>query len=164
MEPRARHTLGTFETALTSLRNDVLMMASLAERSLHNAMQGLIQRDGGLCNLAIADDEEIDLLEKQVDQSGIELLLRFQPVASILRHVISKMKLSGNLERIADQAVNIAKRARKLNHSEQLDEVHLIEPIYQEAVAILKDAIRSFAEDDVNLAVEIKAHDKKIDD
>ena len=164
MEPRARHTLGTFETALTSLRNDVLMMASLAERSLHNAMQGLMERDSGLCNLAIADDEEIDLLEKQVDQSGIELLLRFQPVASDLRHVIAKMKLSGNLERIADQAVNIAKRARKLNHSVQLEEVHLVEPLFHEALAIFKDAVRSFAEDDVDLAVAIKARDKKLDD
>lgn len=164
METPTRHILGTFENALIVLRNDVLMMASLTERNLRNAMQGLLQRDSDLSNLAIADDEEIDLLEKQVDQSGIELLLRFQPVASDLRHVISAMKLSGNLERIADQAVNISKRARKLNNSPALDDVHQLEPLFNEALAIFKDSMRAFVDGNVELAMDVKAHDKKLDE
>ncbi len=163
MEIQTRHILGNFDNALTSLRNDVLMMASLTERNLHNAMQGLFERDSDLSNLAIADDEEIDLLEKQVDQTGIELLLRFQPVASDLRHVISAMKLSGNLERIADQAVNISKRARKLNLNPGLEDVHYLEPLFSEALGIFKDSIRAFVEGDVELALAVKARDKKLD-
>jgi len=164
METPTRHILGTFENALNTLRNDVVMMASLTERNLQHAMQGLLQRDNDLSNLAIADDEEIDLLEKQVDQTGIELLLRFQPVASDLRQVISAMKLSGNLERIADQAVNISKRARKLNQNPALDDVHYLEPLFNEAMGILKDSLRAFIEGDVDLALAVKVRDKKLDE
>src|SRR3712207_9392155 len=93
------HILGTFDDALGSLRNNVLMMSSLAERSLERALTGLMQRDDELCATAIADDEEIDQLEKQVDKDGVDLLLRFQPVASDLRRVVSAMKLSRSEER-----------------------------------------------------------------
>src|SRR6266852_2146829 len=106
-----KHILGTFDEALSSLRNNVLMMAGLAERTLDRAVKGLLQRDDDLCATAIADDEEIDQLEKQVDKDGIDLLLRFQPVASDLRRVVSAMKLSSNFERMGDQAVNIARKA-----------------------------------------------------
>jgi len=84
-----KHILGTFDEALASLRNNVLMMASLAERSLDRAMKGLVDRDSNLCANAIADDEEIDQLEKQIDKDGVDILLRFQPVASDLRRVVS---------------------------------------------------------------------------
>src|SRR5436309_12405026 len=112
---QSKHILGTFDEALATLRNDVLMMAGLAERSLDRAIKGLFQRDDNLCANAIADDEEIDQLEKQIDKDGFEILLRFQPVGSYLRRVVSAMKLSSNLERRAYQATTIARRSRKLN-------------------------------------------------
>ena len=62
----------------------------------------------------IADDEEVDTLEVQIDREGVNIMLRFHPLASDMRNVISTMKLSVNLERIADQAVGIARRSRKL--------------------------------------------------
>src|SRR5438876_5980927 len=123
-----KHILGTFDDALTSLRKDVLMMAGLAERSLDRAIKGLLQRDNDLCANAIADDEEIDQLEKQIDKDGVDLLMRFQPVASDLRRVISAMKLSPNIERVGDQATNIARRARKLNKHPPLPELEVIVP------------------------------------
>ena len=107
-----------------ALQNDLLMMASLCERNLRNSLGCLLNRDEDLCNVIIADDEEIDQLEKHVDKYGIDLLRRFQPVASDLRHVIAAMKLSSNLERIADQAVNIARKARKLNRAPLVSEVN----------------------------------------
>src|SRR3981081_2070903 len=129
-----KHILGTFDEALASLRDNVLMMASLTERSLDRAIRGLMERDDDLCANAIADDEEIDQLEKQVDKDGIEVLLRFQPVASDLRRVVSAMKLSPNIERVADQATNIARRARKLNRHPPLAETDLIGPMYKHAL------------------------------
>src|SRR6266536_4319402 len=102
-----KHILGTFDEALASLRSTVLMMAGLAERSLDRAIKGLLTRDDNLCATAIADDEEIDQLEKQIDKDGVDVLFRFQPVASDLRRVVSAMKLSSNLERMADQATTI---------------------------------------------------------
>ena len=158
------HILGTFDDALGSLRNNVLMMSSLTERSLDRAVNGLLNRDDELCVLAIADDEEIDQLEKQVDKDGVDLLLRFQPVASDLRRVVSAMKLSSNLERMADQAVNIARKARKLNHHPELPEIEFIEPMYRHAMSMFKDSVDAYIREDVEQAMKLKARDKALDE
>ena len=159
----AKHILGTFDEALSSLRNNVLMMAGLAERTLDRAVKGLLQRDDSLCTTAIADDEEIDQLEKQIDKDGVDVLLRFQPVASDLRRVVAAMKLSPNIERIADQATNIARRARKLNRHPPLPEVEIIVTIQAHAMAMFKDSIDAFAREDVDLGREVVARDKDLD-
>ena len=158
-----KHILGTFDEALSSLRNNVLMMAGLAERTLDRAIKGLLQRDDNLCTTAIADDEEIDQLEKQIDKDGVDVLLRFQPVASDLRRVVAAMKLSPNIERIADQATNIARRARKLNRHPPLPEIEIIVPIQAHAMAMFKDSIDAFAREDVDLGREVVARDKELD-
>jgi phosphate transport system protein len=159
-----RHILGTFDEALVSLRNNVLMMAGLAERSLDRAMKGLFQRDDNICANAIADDEEIDQLEKQIDKDGVDILLRFQPVASDLRRVVSAMKLSSNLERIADQATNIARRARKLNQHPRLPEVELLEPMYAHALSMFKDSVDAYVREDVDLGRAIVPRDDRLDE
>ena len=158
-----RHILGSFDEALAALRNNLLMMAGLAERTLDRAIKGLLQRDDNLCVTAIADDEEIDQLEKQIDKDGVDVLLRFQPVASDLRRVVAAMKLSPNIERIADQATNIARRARKLNKHAPLPEVEMIVPIQAHAIAMFKDAIDAFAREDVDLGRAVVARDKELD-
>src|SRR5450755_86100 len=159
-----RHILGTFDEALASLRNNVLMMSSLTERSLDRAISGLLQRDDELCVLAIADDEEIDQLEKQVDKDGVDLLLRFQPVASDLRRVVSAMKLSSNLERMADQATNIARKARKLNRHHALAEVDLIVPMYKQAMSMFKDSVDAYVREDVELGRAVVPRDEELDE
>src|SRR5215468_4959256 len=131
-----RHILGTFDESLSALRNNVLMMAGLTERSMERAMRGLLTRDDDLCANTIADDEEIDQLEKQIDKEGVDILLRFQPVASDLRRVVAAMKLSTNLERIGDQATTIARRARKLNQHPPLAEMELIKAMYEQAMSM----------------------------
>ena len=159
-----RHILGTFDEALGALRNNVLMMAGLAERSLERAMKGLIERDDDICANAIADDEEIDQLEMQIDKDGVDILLRFQPVASDLRRVVSAMKLSTNLERIGDQATNIARRARKLNRHPPLPEVELILPMNAQAMSMFKDSVDAYVREDVELGRAIVPRDEKLDE
>src|SRR6266436_2291552 len=159
-----RHILGTFDEALGSLRNNVLMMAGLAERSLERAMKGLTERDDDICANAMADDEEIDQLEIQIDKDGVDILLRFQPVASDLRRVVSAMKLSSNLERMADQATNIARRARKLNQHPPLPELELIRPMYLHAMAMFKDSIDAYVRADADLARSVVPRDEGLDD
>src|SRR5438046_9108011 len=159
-----RHILGTCDEALASLRNNVLMMSSLTERSLERAMKGLFDRDDDLCANAIADDEEIDQLEKQIDKDGVDILLRFQPVASDLRRLVAAMKLSSNLERMADQATTIARRARKLNQHPSLAEVELVRPMYEHAMSMFKDGVDAFAREDVELGRAIVPRDQKLDD
>src|SRR3982074_3589212 len=139
------------------------MMAGLAERTLDRAIKGFLQRDDNLCTTAIADDEEIDQLEKQIEKDGVGFLLRFQLVASGLRRVVAAMKLSPNIERIADQATNIARRARKLNKHPALPEVEIIGPIQAHAMAMFKDSIDAFAREDVDLGRAVGARDKELD-
>ena len=91
----------------------------------------------------IAEDEEIDILEKQVDQDGVGLLIRFHPVASDMREVVSAMKVSTNLERIADQSVYIARRAKHLNNRPVVRELALLEPPYRLAVTLFRDSMRA---------------------
>jgi phosphate transport system protein len=159
-----RHILGTFDEALASLRNNVLMMAGLTERTLDRAIKGLLERDDDLCANAIADDEEIDQLEKQNDKDGVDVLTRFQPVASDLRRVVSAMKLSSNLERMADQATNIARRARKLNRHPPLPEVELIRPMYAHAMSMFKDSVDAYVREDVELGRAVVPRDEKLDE
>lgn len=159
-----KHILGTFDEALASLRNNVLMMAGLTERSVERAMKGLFERNDNLCLSAIADDEEIDQLEKQMDKDGVDILLRFQPLASDLRRVVSAMKLSSNLERMADQATSIARRARKLNQHPPLTEVELIRPMHEHAVSMFKDSIDAFVREDVDLGCAVVQRDEDLDE
>ena len=159
-----KHILGTFDEALASLRDNVLMMTSLTERSLDRAINGLFQRNDDLCANAIADDEEIDQLEKQIDKDGVDILLRFQPVASDLRRVVSAMKLSSNLERMADQAVNIARKARKLNQHPAIPEVELITPMYAQAISMFKDSVDAYVREDVQLGRNVVPRDDELDE
>ena len=79
MIERTRHISSSFDTALYGLKNDVLMMSSLTERIFQTAFEALLKRDSELCDHVVAEDEEIDILEKQVDQDGVNLLIRFSP-------------------------------------------------------------------------------------
>ena len=158
-----RHILTSFETALDNLRKDVLMMASLATRSIDNARKGLFERDEDWCNTVIADDEELDSLEIQVDNAGMDIMLRFHPFASDLRNVIAAMKTSVNLERGADQAVGIARRARKLISQPALPELARIEPLFDMASTIFNDAVKAYADGNIELARTLKLRDKDLD-
>ncbi len=158
------HILGSFDEALNTLRNNALMMASLTERNLSRAFRGLFERNSELCNVVIADDEEVDALEKQVDKDGIEILLRFQPVAGDLRAIIATMKLSANLERVADQATGIARRARKLNAvGVRWPKRTCWKRWRTEVTAMLKDSLRAFTDGDLELAMTIKPRDRQLD-
>jgi phosphate transport system protein len=160
---QSRHILQDFDAALEALRGDVLMMASLTDRNLQNAMSCLLDRDADLCAVTLADEEEIDALEKKIDEDGVNLLLRFQPVASDLRQVVSAMKVSGNLERVADQAVKIAERSRSLALEAPLDALESIRPIFIDAITLFRDSVRAYADMDMELARSIRPRDRAID-
>ena len=158
-----KHISSSFDLALTSLQNDVLMMASLTERLFRNAVDGLVQRNTDICNRVVADDEEIDVLEKEVDRAGIDTLIRFHPVATDLRRVISQMKLSANLERVADQSVAIARRAKRLNAQPVCPEISWLDPILQHALAQFHDSLRAFVDQDTQLSLGLKPRDRELD-
>jgi len=158
-----QHILTTFDEALANLRNDVLTMSALTKRSLDNALNGLHERDDELSAQTIADDEEINQFEKQIDRDGINLLLRFQPVASDLRRVIAAMKLSPNLERIADESVALARRARKLAQHPELAEAELVRTMGEHARQMISDGVEAYIREDVQLGRALKERDKALD-
>lgn len=157
------HTLGNFENALREVRSNVLRMASLAEQNLENAVRGLLTRNGELCNEAIVEEEEVNQLERKIDQDSLEILMRYNPVASDLRAVISGMRISSNLERISDEARSIAKRSRRVIKHPEIEEVIMIEPVYEMAMSIFRDAMRSFTEGDSALGLSLYTRDEALD-
>lgn len=162
-ETQSKHILTRFEDSLKSLRDEVLMMSSLAERGLMRAGEGLFSRSADACNSVIADDAEIDLLEKSIDDSGVEIMVRFHPMAKDLREVVSAMKVGSNLERVADQAVGIARRARRLNRHPVLPEAAALEPMFRTVLQIFRSSVRSFADRDENMARGLKQRDRELD-
>ena len=163
MAERIKHIISSFDAALYGLKNDVLMMSSLTDGILQTAIKALFDRDSELCDHVVAEDEDVDILEKQVDRDGVNLLIRFHPVASDMRGVISAMKVSANLERIADHSVTIARRAKNLNTRPAVRGLPLLEPPYRLAVAIFRDSMRAYADGDCELARTLKLKDRELD-
>lgn len=139
-------------------------MASISEQNLGNAIRGLLTRNAELCNEAILEEEEVNQLERRIDAESFEILMRYNPVAGDLREVIAGMKIANNLERVSDEARSIARRARKLLKHPEVPETHLIEPVYEKAASIFRDAIRSYAEGDTDLAISLYAKDLELDE
>ena len=125
-------------------------------------MRGLTERDSTLCDRVIAEDAEIDHLEMKIDEEGLRIMTLFQPVATDLRRVIAVMKVSSNLERVGDQAVSIARRARKMNRNLEIPETRLVEPVYKKAIGLLQKSITSFSQGNLEHALEIRAEDEEL--
>lgn len=157
------HTLTTFDNALKDARNEVLRMASKAEENFKNAINGLLSRNRQLCNEAIAEDDEVNTLERSIDAISFEILMRYNPVAGDLREVLAGMKIANNLERISDEAESIARRAKKMLKHNELAEVHMIEPLFAMAMTLLQESVRAYVEGDSELAVSLYESDKKLD-
>lgn len=158
----AEHILSTFNTALQEIKETTLTMGAGTQRNLQNAINGLLQRNKQLCNQAIADDDDEDRLEIEIDRMGMAIIIRFRPVAGDLRMVIGTMKTATNLERISDQAVSIAKRARKLIKNEEVPEIARIEGLYQVAAGMLADAMTAYSDGDPELALTVIEREKPL--
>lgn len=157
------HILSTFDHALNRLREQVLTMASIARRNLGSSMRGLLERNTDLCNSAIAADQDVNELEKNIDQLGMQILLKFQPTAHDLRQVMGTIRVANNLERISDQACSIAKRARAINLLPEIAEVSLLQPVYHLCARNLESSIQAFTNADSEAAAASRLLDKELD-
>ncbi|MFT5121561.1 MAG: phosphate transport system protein [Kiritimatiellia bacterium] len=157
-----RHILTNYQKALNELNEALAQMARAVSTNLQLAFKGLIERDTDVCNQVLADDDEIDQLQMTIDNEGMKILTLFQPVASDLRRVVSIMKVANDLERVGDQAANMAKRARKMNRTDALDERELLAELHEKAVKQLEDSVQAFAKGDTVGAVEILKRDAEL--
>lgn len=151
-----------FEMELSELREKVLKMASHAESALNQAMQALIQRDGDLALQVKENDQIIDQLEVEIDNFIVQQLTK-APLATDLRLVTAALKISHNLERIGDEATQIAKRARELCLEPPI-QIHFDLPhMTIVTLDMLKASLDAFSNRDPVAARAIIPRDKEVD-
>ncbi|MDB4538180.1 phosphate signaling complex protein PhoU [Akkermansiaceae bacterium] len=157
------HILKHYDSDLSALKDGVIQMGGAALDALEKSIAGLLGGSLDQCYDVIDDDEAIDAQEKRIDEQGMSILLRFNPVASDLRLVLSSINICRSLERIGDHAVTIAKRSRKIIKVGTIDEVRLIDPLFQEVQKIVSAALTVYADVDEEAAMSVIAMDQKID-
>jgi phosphate transport system protein len=152
-----------WEQHLADIREQLLVMSSLTERNLGQATQALLNRDDQLANLVEAEDAEVDQLEKGIDEKVIVYISTHGPMAKDCRFLITASKIASELERIADQATTIARRARDLSRVREMASLAGIPRMAEEVQAMLRQSIKSFVERDTDLALEVIGRDRLVD-
>jgi phosphate transport system protein len=149
---------------LNFLKEKLLKMASLTEESIAKSIKSLVKRDSNFAQEVIEEDTKIDLLEVEINNLALKLLALKQPMASDLRFITSTMKISNHLERIADQAVNIAERSLELITQPLLKPLIDIPRMAELAQEMVKNSIGFLINNDVSLAEELWKTENIIDD
>jgi phosphate transport system protein len=152
-----------FDQELADLKENLLRMAAFTEQSLAQALKALVQRDDALAKKVDADDAVLDKLEIEIDDRCVKLLALRQPTATDLRFITMAMRLSGELERIGDQAVNIAHRAEELNREPLLKPLVDIPRMADHAQGMIHNSLDAFVYAKPNLAREVIKRDEKVD-
>jgi len=152
-----------WEQNLQVIREQLLMMGSLVERNLGQSARALMERDDTLADLVEEEDSEVDELEKRIDELVITYISTHGPMARDCRFLITASKISSELERIADQATTIARRARDLNRHAPLNSLSNIPVMVEEVQEMLRQSIKAFVDRDTDLALEVIGRDKLVD-
>lgn len=152
-----------FDQELADLKEQLLRMAGLAEQSVAQALKALVQRDDTLAKKVDVDDGLLDKLEVEIDDRCIKLLALRQPIATDLRFITMAMKISSELERIGDQAVNIAHRAEELNKERLLKPLVDIPRMAEHAQGMIHNALDAFVYAKPEVARAVVTRDEKVD-
>ncbi len=153
-----------FEIQLARIRETLLLMSTLTDRSLSLAVRAVVERDNDVADLVESSDAEIDHLEVAVDDLVVTYMATHGPIARDSRLMLIASKISSNLERIADQATTIARRSRELNKEPQLVEVEDIPEMAAITLELLHDVVTSFVEGRYELAQKAIPRDKEVDE
>lgn len=153
-----------FELRLSNIRESLLAMASLTGRNLSMAVRSLMERDDKLARQVEEADAEVDRFEVAVDDMVITHMSTHGPVASDSRLMLIASKISSHLERIADQATTIARRARRLHLEPPLTELPEIPLMAAMTQQMLQDAVTAFVENQSELAHSVIPRDAEIDE
>ena len=152
-----------FHEELQHVKDKTLRLGSLVESMVERAVTALVDRDSRIAEDTIRSDDQSDALEVEIDEACLRLLALHQPTAIDLRFITTAMKISTDLERMADQAVNICERAIELNAEPQLKPYIDIPIMSQLAQKMLRDSLDAFVEKDVVKARSVIAADNKVD-
>lgn len=152
-----------FDAELKELHKEILSMGALAEEAIFKSIEALKNRDRTAAQGVIDTDNRIDELELVIDERCIDLIARYQPLASDLRFITTGMKLNAELERIADLAVDIAQRVLELVDKPLLKPLIDIPKLSTIAQKMVHDAIDAFIKKDVELAKRVVVSDVQAD-
>jgi len=153
-----------FHQQLAALKDKLLAMAALSQQALEFSVEAYLERDMGLCNHVLEIEEAINAAETIVDEMAYELLAKEQPMAIDLRFILSVIKINGDLERIGDQAANIAERAQLLKDTPEISLPVDIETMGERAGVMIRTAIQSLLEADAKMAETVLSMDDEVDD
>jgi phosphate transport system protein len=152
-----------FQQSLEDLKENLLVMAGLAEQAIQRAIEAYRTHDLSICDLVSRSENAINRMERDIDQAALDLLAMEQPMASDLRFILSVIKINADLERVGDAAKSIADRVR---HIEQLPPTDLpvdIPRMASLAGDMVRKSLQSFIEGDAELARSVLTMDDAVD-
>jgi phosphate transport system protein len=153
-----------FVQELDELRARLLRMGGLAEQAVDRACQAYIERDLKRCHLVLEGETQINIIEREIDEMAFDLLAMQQPMAVDLRFILAVTKINADLERVGDQAVNIAERVMDMVDLPPVDDLPVDIPRMAAAVsAMVRRALESFIEGKAELAQAVLEMDNVVD-
>jgi phosphate transport system protein len=152
-----------FDRDIEALKELLLRMGAMVEDAISESIRALLERDSALAERVIATDDTIDHMELEIDQHTVELIAKMQPAAVDLRFVATAMKITPELERIADLAVDVCERALELNREPLLKPLIDIPRLAHMAQDMVRQALDSFVRRDAVLARQVIARDDEVD-
>jgi phosphate transport system protein len=152
-----------FDRELENLKQDLLRMAALAETAVTKSLVSVTNRDSDRAREVITDDITLNRMELAIEEQAFKFLALRQPVATDLRLTVAAMRIATELERIGDQAVNIAERALELNSRPPLELPIDIKVMADLALGMVHTSIDAFVNQDPKLAIQVCQRDVEVD-
>ena len=152
------------QAEIKTLQHTLLEMAGLAEQMLRQAIESVLTRDEALARMVVDTDDTIDEFENEIESSCIQLIALHQPVASELRFLMMVMKISHNIERLADKSVAIAKRSIELMEYPPVKPFVDLPHVAQVIQTMVKDVLDAFVNRNAELAFEVRERDSEVDE
>lgn len=156
--------MAIFDEELSALREKVLNLGSMVETAIHDSVRSLVERNSDLAREVIKRDHLINALDVEIDEECVRLIALRQPMARDLRFITTAMKITTDLERMGDMAVNIAERAIELNEEPQLKPFVNIPKMAEIAQSMVRDALDAFVTGCSRLPYEVIKRDDEVDD
>jgi len=152
-----------FHQQLAELKDKLLAMAALSQQAVESAVDAYLQRDKGLCKYVKQNDRAIDTAQRDLDEMAYELLAKEQPMAIDLRFILAVIKINGDLERIGDQSMGIARRTKEMLKHEEIEMPVDFAAMGEFTGRMIRSSLQSLMEGDVRLAEEVREMDDEID-
>jgi phosphate transport system protein len=152
-----------FHQQLAELKDKLMAMAALSQQAVEAAVDAYLQRDKGLCKFVKQNETAINTAQRELDEMAYELLAKEQPMAIDLRFILAVIKINGDLERIGDQSMGIARRTKETLNMDEVDLPVDFAAMGEFAGKMIRSAVQALLDGDVQLAESVRAMDDEID-